>query len=44
MGVRGNLRRPNAGGLLVQEIELQNADMYGQPFSIVQGPDEVPAT
>jgi hypothetical protein len=25
---------PTPGGLLVKEIELQNADMYGQPFTM----------
>jgi hypothetical protein len=35
---------PAPAGLLVKEIELQNADMYGPPFSILQGPDEISAT
>ena len=32
---------PTLGGLIIQKIEAQNANVDGSPFSIVQGPDEV---
>ena len=35
---------PTSGGLFVQKVELQNAEMDGSPFSLVQRPDEVSAS
>jgi len=35
---------PTSGRFFVQKIEPQTPDVHGLPFSLVPGPDEVPAT